>query len=75
MRNGCIPPAENHPLYQDWLQASIRHLKTKQRLEGMSHGDPHYAAAYLEGLAAQKAYEAIVEKVTHPAQTRPALLP
>ena len=57
---GHIPPDENHPRYHDWLQASIRHLKAKQKLEATSQIDPDYAAAHSEWLAAQTAYEAIV---------------
>ena len=72
---GRIPPDKDHPLYNEWLRASVRHLKTKQRLEGMSPDDPHYAAAYLECLGADKAYETMVAKITARVQTQPGLLP
>jgi hypothetical protein len=67
---GRIPPDEKHPRYHDWLQASIRHLKAKRKLETMSQIDPDYAAAHSEWLAAKTAYEAIVAAITQPTQTR-----
>jgi hypothetical protein len=60
---GRIPPDENHPRYRDWLQASIRHLKAKQKLEAMSPSDPDYAAAHSEWQEAQAAYDAIVASI------------
>jgi hypothetical protein len=59
MGNG-IPPAESRPRHQEWVQASIRYLKAKQRLEALRRNDPAYVDAVSECRKAKEAYEIIL---------------
>jgi len=60
---GSIPPDRSHPLYGEWIVASIRFLTAKKKLEDISEADPEYAAVHSECNAAEAAYQAILTKV------------
>lgn len=63
---GQFPPDENHPRYQEWLNASIRHIAARKKLDCMSHvpeDDPEFVAAHAEWLASKREYEKLVEQV------------
>lgn len=60
---GKIPPDQDDPGYQGWLDASARQLKAREKLDRMSlvpESDPEFAAAYAEWTDAKKAYDDIL---------------
>jgi hypothetical protein len=60
---GRIPPDESHPLYGEWMAASIRILTARKKLEEISEADPEFAAVHSECEAAKAAYDAILTKI------------
>jgi hypothetical protein len=51
---GCIPPDESHPLYPEWMAASIRFLAAKKKLEEIPEADPEFAVVHSECAAATR---------------------
>jgi len=61
---GHIPPDEGHPLYDEWMAASIRFLNIEKKREAIAETDPEFAAVHSEWKAARAAYEQLLAKLT-----------